>query len=138
MEKAYACFRQGGLVNYSDLDGGWMSEAFNDLGYDNNEIWDVSNGDELLNQISNELAAGKAVTMAINTPYGGAPVIGSHAYMVVSVDTDAQGHKTLVLRNPWGIDGIGHDGANDGYVRLTASQAYGSFWGVISSNVGGL
>src|SRR5213078_806937 len=26
MEKAAACFRQGGLVNYSDLDGGWMSE----------------------------------------------------------------------------------------------------------------
>jgi hypothetical protein len=138
MEKAYACFRQGGVVNYSDLDGGWMSEAFNDLGYDNDQIWDVSNGDDLLNQISDELAAGKAVTMAINTPYAGAPVIGSHAYTVVSVDTDADGHKTLVLRNPWGIDGIGHDGANDGYVRLTAVQAYGSFWGVISSEVGNL
>jgi hypothetical protein len=138
MEKAYACFRQGGVVNYSDLDGGWMSEAFSDLGYDSDQIWNVNNGDDLLNQISNELAAGKAVTMAINTPYGGAPVIGSHAYTVVSVDTDAQGHKTLVLRNPWGIDGIGHDGADDGYVRLTPVQAYGSFWGVISSNVGNL
>jgi hypothetical protein len=135
MEKAYACFRQGGLVNYSDLDGGWMSEAFTDLGYDNEQIWNVANGDDLLNQIDNELKAGKAVTMAINTPATGAPVIGSHAYTVISVDTDAQGHKTLVLRNPWGIDGIGNDGNDDGYVRLTPVQAFGSFWGVISSNV---
>ena len=136
MEKAYACFRDGGVASYSDLDGGWMDEAFSDLGYDSNSIWDVSNGDDLLQRISDELSAGKAVTMAINTARNGAPVIGSHAYTVVSVDTDSQGTKTLVLRNPWGIDGIGSDGHDDGYVRLTALQAFTSFWGVISSNVG--
>jgi hypothetical protein len=42
----------------------------------------------------------------------------------------------VVLRNPWGIDGAGNDGVNDGYVRLTALQAFTSFWGVISANVG--
>jgi hypothetical protein len=53
----------------------------------------------------------------------------------VSVDTDAEGHKTLVLRNPWGIDGAGNDGKDDGYVRLTPAQALGSFWAVISAVV---
>jgi hypothetical protein len=136
MEKAYACYRDGGLASYADLDGGWMDEAFGDLGYASNAIWDVSNGDDLLQRISDELSAGKAVTIAINTPKNGAPVVGSHAYTVVSVDTDGQGNRTLVLRNPWGVDGAGYDGHDDGYVRLTALQAFTSFWGVISSNVG--
>jgi hypothetical protein len=136
MEKAYATYRDGGLASYTDLDGGWMDEAFTDLGYNSNEIWDASNGDDLLDQIAGELAAGKAVTLAINTPENGAPLIGCHAYTVVSVDTDSQGHRTLVLRNPWGIDGAGNDGLNDAYVRLTPLQAISSFWGVISANVG--
>jgi hypothetical protein len=136
MEKAYATFRDGGPASYADLDGGWMDEAFGDLGFESNAVWDAGNGDDLLGQIAQELAAGKAVTMAINTPKNGAPVIGSHAYTVVSVDTDSQGHRTVVLRNPWGIDGAGNDGVNDGYVRLTALQAFTSFWGVISANVG--
>jgi hypothetical protein len=136
MEKAYATFRDGGAASYTDLDGGWMDEAFGDLGFESNAVWDASNGDDLLDQIAQELAAGKAVTMAINTPKNGAPLIGSHAYTVVSVDTDSQGRKTIVLRNPWGIDGAGNDGVNDGYVRLTALQAFTSFWGVISANVG--
>ena len=136
MEKAYACYRDGGLASYSDLDGGWMDEAFSDLGHDSTQIWDATNGDDLLGRIAAELDAGKAVTLAIYTPNNGAPVIASHAYTVVSVDTDSQGHKTLVLRNPWGIDGAGHDGLDDGYVRLTPLQAFTSFWGVISGNVG--
>jgi hypothetical protein len=137
MEKAYACFREAGSVaNYASLDGGWMNEAFSDLGFaDSDEIWNVATGDDLLNKIDAELKAGKAVTMAIDTPAAGAPVVGSHAYTVVSVDTDADGHKTLVLRNPWGIDGAGNDGKDDGYVRLTPAQALGSFWAVISANV---
>ncbi len=136
MEKAYACFRTPTLTaNYANLDGGWMSEAFNDLGYTTTDKWSAKTGDELLTFIANELKAGKAVTMAINNPVGGAPVIGSHAYTVVRVDVDAKGNKTLVLRNPWGVDGAGNDGANDGYVRLTSQQALGSFWAVMSAKV---
>jgi hypothetical protein len=141
MEKAYACFAAGrdgdSLANYADLDGGWMSEAFADLGYENDEIWDVSGADDLFDQIAGELSAGKAVTLAINQAKHGAPVVGCHAYTVVAVETDADtGERTLVLRNPWGIDGVGNDGNNDGYVRLTGQQALASYWGVISAYVG--
>ena len=140
MEKAYVCFaanRDGDVVaNYADLDGGWMSEAFGDLGYSSDEIWDVATSGDLLDQIEAELLAGKAVTLAIYESELGAPVIGCHAYSVEAVETDVNGVRKLVLRNPWGIDGTGNDGSNDGYVRLTAAQAFASYWGVISGDVG--
>jgi hypothetical protein len=135
MEKAAACFRYGGLANYADLDGGWMSEAFEDLGYTSHAIWETDNGDDLLSQIAAELDEGKAVTLAIFEPARFSPLIGSHAYTVEAVETDDQGRRTLVLRNPWGIDGVGNDGNDDGYVRVTPGQAYFSYWGVISANV---
>jgi hypothetical protein len=135
MEKAYASFREAGQSTYASLDGGWMSEAFGDLGFASDQIWDVTNGNDLLTKIDAELKAGKAVTIAIYEPAEGTPLIGYHAYTVVAVETDADGVKTLVVRNPWGIDGAGSDGKNDGYVRVTAAQAYESFWGVISANV---
>lgn len=135
MEKAAACFRYGGLANYADLDGGWMSEAFESLGYTSHAIWQSDDGQDLLGKIGDELAEGKAVTVAIYEPARYSPLIGSHAYTVEAVETDAQGQRTLILRNPWGIDGVGNDGRDDGYVRVTATQAYDSYWGVISANV---
>jgi hypothetical protein len=55
----------------------------------------------------------------------------------VQVIADAAGTlKSLVLRNPWGMDGAGSDGRNDGYVTLTAAQAYASWWGLMWANVG--
>jgi len=135
MEKAYACFRTGGVANYANLDGGWMDEAMNHLGLQTFAKWSASSANNLLDWLSNELNAGKAVTLAINTPTHGAPVVGSHAYQVVSVDTDANGNRTVTLRNPWGVDGAGNDGKNDGYVTLTSVQAFGSTWGGISAKV---
>jgi hypothetical protein len=140
MEKAYACFAssrdEDPLASYTDLDGGWMSEAFTDLGYRNDSIWDVNDKESLVDALAVELAAGKAVTLAVYEPKNGARLIGSHAYTVVAVETDADGARTVVVRNPWGIDGVGSDGNDDGYVRLTPLQAYSSFWGVICANVG--
>jgi hypothetical protein len=132
MEKAYACFRFGSLASYTDLDGGWMSEAFDALGYTSHAIWRADNAQDLLSQMADELQQGKAVTVAILNPARNSPLIGSHAYDVVSADTTA---GTLVLRNPWGIDGVGNDGHDDGYVTVTADQMYASYWGVISANV---
>ena len=141
MEKAYACFRasEGAtsyVSTYENLDGGWMDEAFSDLGYKSTAVWSATDGTALLNQIKTQVDAGKAVTLATETAAGGAPVIASHAYSVVAVDTDDTGSATLLLRNPWGVDGAGSDGANDGYVRLTAAQAYACWWGVMTANVG--
>ena len=134
MEKAFACFRYGGLANYADLDGGWMDEAFG-AGLYGRAIWESDDGEDLLSKISAELDEGKAVTVAIFEPSRGSPLVGSHAYTVEAVETDAQGQRTLVLRNPWGIDGVGNDGNDDGYVHVTPTQAYLSYWGVISANV---
>jgi hypothetical protein len=134
MEKAYACYRDNGVASYATLDGGWMDEAFNDLGYRDTEmLWDATDGDTLLGEIEDQLNEGLAVTLAIYQAKSGAPVVGYHAYTVVSVQTDGDGNKTLTLRNPWGVDGAGNDGNNDGHVTLTATQALTSFWGVIAA-----
>ena len=63
-----------------------------------------------------------------------APIVEGHAYAVLGVDTDASGNFTgLRLRNPWGVDGAGNDGADDGYVTLTAHQAVVCHMGVVSA-----
>ena len=136
MEKAYACYRYGGLANYLDLDGGWMSEAFDALGHQSDAIWEAADGQDLLAKIEDELRQDKAVTLAVFEPARYSPLVGAHAYTVDRVETDADGNRTLILRNPWGIDGAGQDGSDDGYVRVTAEQAYASFWGVISADLG--
>lgn len=134
MEKAYAFFRYND-GSYASLEGGWMSSVYNALGCDDcSTIWTAADGSTLLSQIDDLLNEGKSVTMAIYQASADAPVVGSHAYSVDRVIRDSDGKVTkLVLRNPWGVDGVGNDGANDGYVTLTAAQAHASFWGVIAA-----
>jgi hypothetical protein len=139
MEKAYACFRyeSTAVASYGKIDGGWMDEAFADHGFASTGIWNATDGTALLNQLKTQLSAGKAVTLATQGPALGAPIVDeSHAYHVISVQTDAEGEMSVLLRNPWGVDGAGSDGNDDGYVRLTAAQAYASWMGVISAKVG--
>jgi Calpain family cysteine protease/RTX calcium-binding nonapeptide repeat (4 copies) len=144
MEKAYACFRDAEITSpstyvatYSNLDGGWMDEAFGDLGYHANCVWTATNATSLIDEIQAELNAGKAVTLAVDNPASGTPLIGDHAYTVIRVQADADGNVTLLLRNPWGIDGVSQsDGHDDGYVTVTAAQAFASWSGLISANVG--
>jgi len=140
MEKAYACFRYESTslaAGYGRLDGGWMDEGFGDHGFSSTGIWSAADATSLMNQLRTQLAAGKAVTLATDGPELGAPVLDeSHAYHVISVQTDAAGATSVLLRNPWGVDGAGNDGSDDGYVRLTAAQAYASWMGVISAKVG--
>jgi hypothetical protein len=39
------------------------------------------------------------------------------------------------LRNPWGVDGAGNDGADDGYVDVSLADLTRGFWGMISARV---
>jgi hypothetical protein len=134
MEKAFTFFR--GTGSYSGLEGGWMDESYAALGAASNSSFDAADGATLLSQMQAQLAAGKSVTWAANAPADGAPVIGSHAYTVDRVNLDANGNAvSLRLRNPWGIDGAGNDGADDGYVTLTAQQALDSMIGWTSAIV---
>ncbi len=48
-----------------------------------------------------------------------------HQYTVVRVNRNSAGTVTsVVLRNPWGVDGAGSDGSDDGFVTLTTAQIY--------------
>jgi hypothetical protein len=80
---------------------------------------------------------GKSVTFAVGTPAAGSNLAGYHAYSVDAVVKNASGTPThLRLRNPWGMDGNAvTDNANDGYVTVTAQQAYSSLLGYTSATV---
>ena len=89
-----------------------------------------------INDAFARLESGKAVTYAVGNVAAGAPLISYHAYQVVSVNFDQSGKPASVtLRNPWGVDGAGNDGNNDGFVTITAAQAQGSFLGWTAATV---
>jgi hypothetical protein len=80
--------------------------------------------DTYVQQIKSLLDSGKSVTAACYNA-GGANMITSHAYTVDHVVDNGDGTFSVVVRNPWGVDGnTSTDDANDGYVTLTAAQAY--------------
>ena len=132
MEKAYAQFRKGGL-GYAGLDMGWMREAYAALGVGSRTVR-ATNATALLAYIKLELSMGRSVTFATDEPPAGAPLVGMHAYSVVGVDSDAAGNPVMLrLRNPWGYDGAGDDGADDGYVTINGDQALNALMGVVSA-----
>lgn len=130
MEKAFAYVRTG-VASYAAIEAGWMSEAASVLGVTSNSIYSTSSATNLMGTLAAELNAGKAVTFATVGTISGSTLVGSHAYQVVSVTA-----TTLTLRNPWAIDGYTcKDGSNDGYITVTATQAYANFCGATFANV---
>jgi hypothetical protein len=135
MEKAFVVFN-GRPISYSSIDGGWMDSAFSALGGQPADITVAPTPASLLSQIQALLAAGKAVTFGVQTPAAGAPLLPDHAYTVESVVTDSNNNLIgLKLRNPWGVDGAGNDGNDDGIVTLTPDQAYDSCTGIVSASM---
>jgi hypothetical protein len=129
LEKAWAFLRTD-EGTYLSIEGTWPSEPMQamhgSMTLDDVSVKKWSNGSKLLKAILGELQAGRSVcyTTPENNYLG--PVIGRHAYTVDHVNCDANGNPTgLVLRNPWGKDGAGSDGNDDGYVTLTPAQAWG-------------
>ena len=135
MEKAYAVFH-GPTPSYGSIDGGWMDQSYAALGDASSSIYGAATPGLLLSQIQSEVLAGKSVTYATYNVADNAPLLPSHAYAVARVNTDMLGNPlSVTLRNPWGVDGAGNDGLNDGYVTVTAQQAYDSMLGVVSAYV---
>jgi hypothetical protein len=137
MEKAFAFFRNN-AGTYASLSGGWMSEGYNALGKASWSAFSaVAEDKTVLDMIKSELDDGMSVTYAAgNTGNTDAPLVGFHAYSVDSVETDQSGKPVkMKLRNPWGVDGAGADGRNDGYVTITASQAQAALLGITSARV---
>ena len=135
MEKAFAAFRFS-ADSYSNLSGGWMNEAYNDLGITNTDSFAWSSPTAMLQQIQTELNSGQAVTAGILTVPNGVPLIGNHSYTVVAVTTDTNGNLVgLEVRNPWGVVGISGYAGNNGYETITAAQAFAAIAGTTAGVV---
>jgi len=135
MEKAFAYFRNG-KCTYASLDAGWMSEAFRALGRESDSLWkgsDVKNATTLAGELQDLIASGKSVTLGVGSVPSGHSLIGNHAYTVDGVITNNDGSKSVRLRNPWGIDGAGDDGRNDGYVIISSTQLFNVFSAVMAA-----
>lgn len=128
VEKAYAFYRLGD-GQYQSLAGGFSGEIFEDLGIAPVSSFIGLAGEDILAQFAAQLGAGQSVVMGTDYSPGDSPVITGHAYVVAGVMNDEQGKPIAVrLYNPWGVDGNNVDGADDGFITLTAQQAADAFW----------
>lgn len=131
LEKAYAYFRYG-ENSYESIEGGWMNPVLVEL-TNQPASWrsprDLSSSD-LFTYIQDALVAGKPVSAGTHAMAGG-PVVGSHAYMVQSVQQIGS-DRYVTFYNPWGVDGQPWDThPEDGLVRLTMPQVANYFSRVI-------
>src|SRR5262249_24104610 len=131
VEKAFAMFRikPGTARNtYASLNGGGGFQAVFPPGLrDPPRKGPTSRSDAnaLPNDPNSKLAAGLAVAVGIQVKAPGAPLVEHHAYTVVSVKLVNGAPVSVVLRNPWAKDGGGNnDGADDGFVTITAQQLF--------------
>jgi hypothetical protein len=126
-EKAYAFFRYGSN-SYASLNFGNQSTTFADLGFANIQTSASGSATAMLDLITSQLAAGHAIaTNSSSSISTGVPVIASHVYAVIGAYRDSHGTVWIQLRNPWGVDGAGNDGLNDGVVTLTYTQYAANF-----------
>lgn len=139
MEKAFTYVRNGANPSapaYATIDnGGWMDEAYSALSTMATDVWSAASADAFYQLIAAKVTAGKSVTIGIQRVPAGAPLIANHAYVVDHVGHDASGNATLTFRNPWGVDGAGNDGSDDGYVTVSAQQAFQAFSGLMYAAV---
>jgi len=128
IEKAYAVFATSSHT-YAAIEGGLMSTVFTALGIANTTVNPATTAAATLyTYISTALTAGHAVTLGTIARPTNAPVVGGHAYTVISASRDAYGNITYVVRNPWGIDGAANaSNLNDGLVTITAAQLTANF-----------
>ncbi len=128
MEKAYVEYAAPKAMSYSAIEGGWMTSAFSALGLKSQSLYSATNGNALLATLATDLSKGDFATLGTNAQLPkGSPLIAGHAYEIDSVNTTA---GTVTLRNPWG-DAV----ANDGFITITADQAFTAFAGVVISHV---
>ncbi|MBN1556349.1 MAG: pre-peptidase C-terminal domain-containing protein [Phycisphaerae bacterium] len=129
IEKAYAHFRYG-QDSYSSISGGWMDVVYRQVTGQSSEFrYTTGSTGDLASYLRNHLNAGHAVTLG---SYSGAssPVVGSHAYQVVSIDSS----NYVTVYNPWGVDGRSYDSNyNDGLLRLSINQIQSNYVGVCVS-----
>jgi hypothetical protein len=135
VEKAYAEFRTHSH-SYASIDGGWMTDAFGALGLASKSVYSAATTKALSTLLITATKTRQFATFATGDVItDGAPLIADHAYEIDSVACDKKGNVTSIrLRNPWGTDGAGNDGKNDGYVTITATQAMHCMSGIVTAH----
>jgi hypothetical protein len=132
VEKAYAHYRTG-ANSFASIEGGWsvdVNRAFGSTVAGAKNINTYSSATALITDMYNRWNTYQAVTIGFlnvrnATAANGAPLVMSHMYTVIRFTYNSAGQLSgAVLRNPWGVDGRGNDGNNDGYVTVTASQLF--------------
>jgi hypothetical protein len=136
LEKAFADFRTG-ANSYGSIEGGWMSEAFSALGIKSQSTFAAASATALAKLMAKDLKAGDAATFGTgDTITDSASLISDHAYEIDSVTVDKKGNPlSVTLRNPWGVDGIGSDGNDNGYVTLNLKQVMDNMVGMVVAKV---
>jgi len=136
LEKAWAFFRTG-AGTYASIEGGWMGSVATAFG--KSSTWGNTTGDSgaLAAVLQQALAGGKSLTLgSYGSQASGSLVVGSHAYSVQSITSDGNGGYTVIVRNPWAVDGYSSaDGSNDGYVTLNYAQFLATFQSYNVANV---
>jgi Ca2+-binding RTX toxin-like protein len=139
VEKAFAHYRTG-ANSYASLDYGWTIEvnrAFRSANAGEMDIISYSSATDLVNVMYNLYCGYQAVTIGFFSISGSVPLRANHAYTVAGFNLGASGNiVSVLLRNPWGFDGAGSDGSDDGFVTLTPAQLFaqktGMFaWGAV-------
>ncbi len=132
MEKAFAHHRKGSN-SYASVEWGWSVEVNRALGSrsaGDKSIESYSSAKSLGDDLYRRVSGRQAVTIGFTgakkkSSSSGAPLIMGHQYAVARVNRNSAGTVTsIVLRNPWGTDGAGSDGSNDGFVTVTPAQIY--------------
>jgi hypothetical protein len=131
-EKAYVQYHNAKADSYATINGGWMSDAFTALGLKSQTSVTATSATNLITTLAKDLKAGDFTTFGTqNSLPGSSPLIAGHAYEVDAVTTDSTGTPvSITLRNPWG-NGV----ANDGFVTITAQEAFTAFAGTVIAHV---
>jgi hypothetical protein len=132
VEKAFAHYRRG-QNSYASIEWGWsveMNRAFRSTSAGEKSIATYTSATALANDVGARAGSGQAVTIGFSgakkTTSSGAPLVMGHQYIVSSVQRNSAGVVvSITLRNPWGVDGAGSDGRDDGFVTVTPAQIYG-------------
>jgi len=125
-EKAFAMFRHG-ANSYASIEWGFGKEANAALGAkaDDRAFTSFSSAIKLGAEVLKRFLNKEALTIGTGNSTNGLPLLTRHEYTVAKVITNSKGVVTeIVLRNPWGRDGAGWDGVNDGLVRVTPAQLF--------------
>jgi hypothetical protein len=129
VEKAYAHYRTG-ANSYASIENGWavdVNKAFGATSTTHAAISGYSSATAMANDVYARWIGYQAVTMGFTSIPAGANLINSHMYTVMSFVRNSAGQIThIVLRNPWGYDGVGNDSnTSDGLLTVSINTLYG-------------